>query len=881
MSSAGANVYREDTQYVSRWTIPFAIHMIMAAITGALTLIVGSSVVLLNHVEIGAIQTALAAHQSIPTVLLSHVGLLIVLFASMVFTGIIIGRSVRAIYIIRSWQQYIRGFQRDMAQRLAGRDRLTACGFMPRARVTQPDDTSLAHEEPLPVVFARQSRLLLIGDDGTGKTVALWQYGQALAQTTRILAMVSDRQMLPIVISLPAYAQAEPDESGLRVAFIAEIVRSYGAKSLAQRIPTLLRQGKIMLLMDGLDEIPSGQLEQVVRELDTGLRQTYQQTRIIITCRSSVYTSIAEYLPLLRFLPQAAMMPLQQQSLTAMIQTASKQGHIGMTPAQMISAAIEEHRLGNIYSRPATIAMLFDVLPSYQSIPQSRGQLFQAYEELAMNRAAITPDHIESVRKALGYLAIAYKITGLHELTGARVWSERSAIRGLVADSAATNPLANRQGKQMLDLSEQELTEAIERAVSTGILERSQTQMSLRFRHSLLLSFAAARYLERYDNGLGRLSPLLLRSEWTDVVILWSEQTADPSGLSQRLARLAKTPAAAATTARLGSLARGETMALALALSAAIVGLAEPIMHGNEQSADAAQHHLRDQFDAVLSYCSKGERLAEERQNELIRALRMCEEASGSELSPTLTRLMTTPGTNRLLRAQIVQVLGMLASPDSLLALTTLLLEPDPIVRESLQRGFHLAGASAVNSLLQMLAASSSDETIHRRSLEAIAAVGIPAVPVVLHILADKQSSMRVAAAESLGVLHDRQATEPLLSAIEEPSLAVRVAAIHALGRLGDLRAQPALMKLIATGNDEIRIAAIEALGSLRSDRASELLITQLDDRNPRIRAAAAESLGHLGDPRAVEPLRKRLSDRDAWAQASAATALRALGQRV
>ncbi|MBA3826616.1 MAG: HEAT repeat domain-containing protein, partial [Ktedonobacterales bacterium] len=257
-----------------------------------------------------------------------------------------------------------------------------------------------------------------------------------------------------------------------------------------------------------------------------------------------------------------------------------------------------------------------------------------------------------------------------------------------------------------------------------------------------------------------------------------------------------------------------------------------------------------------------------------------CENGAAGEFTAALARLVRMGGANRLLRAQAVQVLGLLASPASLAELTDLLLEPDPIVREALQRGFHLAGAEAAAPLLDLMAHSPASETQHRRALEALTAVDGPAVAPALARMEHAMPSARAAAAEALGTLRDRRALEPLLAALHDADAAVRLAATRALGKLSDPKAQPALLQLLLAPTEEQRIAAAEALGQLRGDKALKPLIKLLDDKQSRVRAAAAEALGHIGDARAVEPLRKRLADKDAWTQAAAATALRALGQR-
>ena len=395
---------------------------------------------------------------------------------------------------------------------------------------------------------------------------------------------------------------------------------------------------------------------------------------------------------------------------------------------------------------------------------------------------------------------------------------------------------------------------------------------------------AAARHLDNSDSGLGRVSPALLRPDWSEILIIWGGLTSDPVGLAERLSRLAKTPGGTAVTAKLLNMEQGESLALALALTVAVIRLAPVAVAAAEpqhrQHAEDAQHNLRDLFDRVLRYGTDDHDDLRERRQHLAAALHLCEESTAGELAPALARIVRAPGVNRLLRAQAVQVLGLSASRASLGELTSLLLEPDAIVREALHRGFHLAGADATDPLLDLIASHPASETIYRRALEALVAVDGAAVPIVLGHLESTQPAMRIAAIAALGALHDRRALDPLLDLLKGNDLALRLAVTRALGRLGDTKAQPELLLLLDAPSEDQRVAAAEALGMLRSERAIKPLIKLLDDRQAKVRAAAAEALGHLGDRRAIDPLRKHLTDKDAWAQAAAATALRALGQR-
>ncbi len=873
------------TEAIAPWRPPFVARLGMTLLALAVAALVVVVTLLLTPTVRADVLAALRAPATATAELRDALPLDAVIAALALLAAVLTYQVVRLTMLVVGWRRYLARLDADLDGKLATRAPLHALGYVPAVRGQLAQAPGNPQREPLANALLFYPRLVVAGGDGAGKTTALMHHAREIAHRATIGAILSGRQVVPVLVPLARYAFAEPAPDGLRLDFLASTLRRYGATMLAGQLPFLLRRGRVLLLFDGLDELAPGQAQDIVRELNVALRQRYRNARVILTCRSANLGDLVETLPLLKHLPQATLLPLTPGEVAGVVRRAAHAGQLGAYQSETLRERIEALGLGLLYQSPAALAMLVELLAAGHELPNSRAALLADYCDLLCERASITGVRRDRVLRALGYLAVAFQLTGMADISGAQAWNERAAVRALLADSS---PAATKLGgnTRPTDLSEIELTEAIDLACMAGLLERGPQGTGLRFRHALLLYLAAARHLDKSDAGLGRVSPQLLRPEWTEIVILWGGLTADPTGLAERLVRLAKSSTGAAAAAQLVELSSGEPMALALALTVATLGVAPRILAGLEapsetkRRSETSQQNMRELFDQVLRYGNDGQGTDGERRARLSAALRLCEEAAGGELTPSLARLVRAEGMQRLVRAQAVQVLGILASPASLAELTDLLLEPDPIVREALQRGFHLAGAEAAPPLLDLVAHSPVNGTAYRRALEALVAVDGPAVSYALARLSDPLPAMRAAAATVLGAMRVRQALDPLLAALDDPDPVVRLAATRALGRLGDIKAQASLLERLLSPVEDQRLAAIEALGILRGERAIKPLIKLLDDRQPRIRAAAAEALGHIGDIRAVAPLRRHLSDRDAWAQAAAATALRALGQR-
>jgi HEAT repeat protein len=123
--------------------------------------------------------------------------------------------------------------------------------------------------------------------------------------------------------------------------------------------------------------------------------------------------------------------------------------------------------------------------------------------------------------------------------------------------------------------------------------------------------------------------------------------------------------------------------------------------------------------------------------------------------------------------------------------------------------------------------------------------------------------SVREIAAETLGILQDRRAVEPLIKALNDKDEEVRWKACWALGHIGDKRAVEPLLHLLNDERWAVRKYSASALGKIGDMRATESLIQTLNDKEWHVRKYAADALGNIGDERAVTPLVDALSDED------------------
>jgi HEAT repeat protein len=197
---------------------------------------------------------------------------------------------------------------------------------------------------------------------------------------------------------------------------------------------------------------------------------------------------------------------------------------------------------------------------------------------------------------------------------------------------------------------------------------------------------------------------------------------------------------------------------------------------------------------------------------------------------------------------------------------------PDELARHADLALGEIATPAAVAALVATLAAPPVPEEAKLGLLQA----GRAAVEALEGVVVHGTPSSAVLAAELLGEIGDRRATDTLSDAIASPesgATAVRVA-IEALERLKDPSAVPALARAAESAQADVRLQAFSALAALCDPRSVAVLEGGLADSDPRVCASAAQLAGLLDARRAGPLLADKLADGASAPRAAAARAL-------
>jgi HEAT repeat protein len=133
----------------------------------------------------------------------------------------------------------------------------------------------------------------------------------------------------------------------------------------------------------------------------------------------------------------------------------------------------------------------------------------------------------------------------------------------------------------------------------------------------------------------------------------------------------------------------------------------------------------------------------------------------------------------------------------------------------------------------------------------------IETVSRAIALLKDKDSKVRVQAAQQLSESCDQRVVEPLTELLRDEDPVIRVAAVEALGRVGDPESIQPLNDLLNDKDWRVRLALVSSLSSYKTFSArnpvlnvianpSSIEITDVDDM--RVRCAAILTLNQLPD---------------------------------
>ncbi|NER30843.1 MAG: TIR domain-containing protein, partial [Symploca sp. SIO1C4] len=661
---------------------------------------------------------------------------------------------------------------------------------------------------------------------GSGKSTALVRLLLEEAEQGKL-------SKIPVLVELRYYQTSVLD-------LIRDFCQRHRLWLESAAIEQLLFQGQLLLLVDGINELPS---DQARRDLQ-GFRNKYQDTPMIFTTRD---LGVGGDLDIAKKLEMQPLTEVQtQQFIRKYLPEQGEQLLKQLGP-----------RLRELGQTPLLLMMLCSVfLKNHNQVPANLGSVFRQFTQIYDNKLKQDiPASGESRRwwhRLLQHLAwVMSRGESLKEI--------QVAIPRQQAEDLLTEFL---QGK--VAHPEDCALCWLEDLLKYHLIQLS-AEDKIEFRHQLIQEYYTAEYLLKL---LPSLSDEELKREylnylkWTATLVLMLELV-DSQAQAVRVVKLA--------------------LEVDLLLGARLAGAVKP--KWQEQTVSlVAGLEVSQLFKVELLGLTKSERavyfLNQALEDEDYDVRRRAAYALGNiGTEAAITALISAlEDQDSDVRQRAAYALGAIGTEAAITALISALEDQDSDVR---QRAAYALGNIGTEAAIPALISALEDEDsdVRWRAAEALGKIGSEAaIPALIRTLEAQDSLVRWRAAEALGKIGTEAAITALIRVLEDENYSMGESAASALGKIGTEAAITALIRAIEAQDSLVRVSAASALGKIGSEAAIPALISAVEDQESSVRGSAASALGKIGTEAAIPALIRAIEAQDSLVRGSAASALGKIG---
>jgi hypothetical protein len=180
-------------------------------------------------------------------------------------------------------------------------------GWVRDPRLVEPAPTSEKLTGIVAAFDSSKRRLLIVGEPGSGKTMAAYSLIEHLDKTE------GAEGRIPLLVNLSAWEAQENFEAFLVDYLCSSVGYGVRQRSVASAFVSSRRHS---LILDGLDEIPAGLRQHFSERLDEFVRGLPSEVGVVVTCRTQEYEELLAAHPTGLGLVQAVeILPLTDQQL--------------------------------------------------------------------------------------------------------------------------------------------------------------------------------------------------------------------------------------------------------------------------------------------------------------------------------------------------------------------------------------------------------------------------------------------------------------------------------------------------------------------------------------------------------------------------------------
>ncbi|MCH7993529.1 MAG: NACHT domain-containing protein [Planctomycetes bacterium] len=384
---------------------------------------------------------------------------------------------------------------------------------------------------PLPIALRESHRLFLLGEPGAGKTTTLrylaWMYASSESANSDYPSDVS----VPVFVRLADWAEQlrENPKVDIVSAALAQLDLS-DRPDLADWLHGQLAKGRVLLLLDGLDEVGDADHLVTVKDQIRVVVEAYPEARVVITSRLVGFTK-----PKLgRAFDVRHVESLSKTSIRRFVRAwcAVRHGHPTERKCEICDrdverlrhAVVDNARIAALAQNPMILTMLCMLYKAGASLPRQRWQLYEriceaflvSWEEKKGRTIVGSPDratHVEDREIRWILESIALEMQKNDRTLVSRWWLCRSIESFLRDELRLSSDQAAREAESLMRSLHQR---------SGLLVERGPERYA--FRHKAIQEYLASRAILQLEDPIESIREYIYHPSWNEVVRLVAAQ---------------------------------------------------------------------------------------------------------------------------------------------------------------------------------------------------------------------------------------------------------------------------------------------------------------------------------------------------------------------
>jgi len=705
---------------------------------------------------------------------------------------------------------------------------------------------NLLHERLKPRDKPR--RILILGEAGSGKSTALKQLRLRMIRDGTKLFGIG--KPIPILAPLGRYSQT-------RLLDYTREILSKESRKLSAVMEKLLQEGRMVLLLDALDEALGSN---AVREINDLLSSPdYQNLAVVITGRRGEYEK-----DLPADIEIFSVEELSDEAVLTLSRTAIAAQNLAQAPSEIFSS-LEQNQLlseGGLGRNPFWL----DLILKGETFSNSKTEIFASALKALFDRewnrvgskrlwVAALPKDEQLLHSKNSLAELALQISNRQQ--GEQIDGE-DALKIVETYLSQQTRIEKLRPQDVMWLARDELL------VNFDDLADKDRWPPVRFRHRLIREYLTALELNSNPQSVQTVFGQYAGDvNWWETLLMLKTLAAGQFDFrkSEELVEAAiadtKDPRrlffARAMLEPIDFIRKGVHTRITDAL---IVSLRQGVTNGHvEAAASVANVAPKKLVDLVKGLFDRNDPLLTPNVEQLLKQL-FQQKASDKGSSKLFAYFLGNPWLHEITKPILVE-LGSTVT----LRVNDVLRDPDFSARwHAAEVLGDIGDTRAVEPLIGLLA--DEEDTVRRTAIDSLGKLkdvrALLPIARMFGPLDETLSSftLRATIIKSLGNFGPA-AIDELIRMLKSGDLTIWVFASNSLKQIGK-RASPALIELLRHRATWPRQTAVELLGEFREVEAIEPLIRLLDDRSLLIRDEAMNSLTLIGKP-AVEPLHNAL----------------------